>query len=832
MKKIYFLIFALFTINIASAQWQAIPINYNYWINSLATDSNKVLMSTMKGVHLSSNFGINWTLVDSSSNAKYLNGFVFKGDSIFAFSHLGVFLSTNNASGWTAMNNGLTNVFVRALEKEGNNLYAGTSSGEIFKSNNNASSWTNINTGFTNTYINDLLIDGNNFFAATNRGVYLSTNNGINWNQINSGLTDTNVSVLTKSGNNILAGTYAGKIYSSSNNGSTWNLVLSQNNSIGGLHTSSFATIADTVYAAVTFIGVFRSTDNGNTWLFTNQGMLDSVNCLTVAGNNVLAGTWHGLCKHSFADFWKKYSITTISSPLSGGATTGGGIYTIYHPCIVKAIPNQGFTFSNWSINAPYFNWYSDTVYTFDVLGNWNVFANFNILAMAAGSISGDTLFCAPITNKMYHVPPIAGVYNDSTGYEWDFNGSYNSLRRSITGDTVYIDFSTFDHGGYLTVRGKNASGFGPSSPPYHINVLSAPNGFSYYGNTIFCSPDTVNINLINEPYTTYSWNLNSIPGLTVLNTTPTSCSLYANLAPGNNQFIHFSSSNMCGSNSSHYIVLKPLGLPLNPGTITGSTYVYAGQQNVVYMVPQNLNNYMSYLWTLPTGVNGFSTQFNINADFGLAAVSGNISVKASNICGTGPESFLYVNVSPVIPNCNANFNVIADTNVLHHYFIINNSTGVQPLHYLWNWGDGTQDTIMYPSHTYNVAGYYNICLTITDSVGCTNSYCNFAYLQKSPDAIISVQVIPQGSINIDDNIFDNKVNIYPNPAKNQITIEYNSIKNQDLAIYNLLGQKVYTTTFKDKVDIDISAFQNGVYFIKINTDKQAIIKKFVKEQL
>lgn len=55
MKKIYFLIFALFTINIASAQWQAIPINYNYWINSLATDSNKVLMSTMKGIHLSSN---------------------------------------------------------------------------------------------------------------------------------------------------------------------------------------------------------------------------------------------------------------------------------------------------------------------------------------------------------------------------------------------------------------------------------------------------------------------------------------------------------------------------------------------------------------------------------------------------------------------------------------------------------------------------------------------------------------------------------------------------------------------------------------------------------
>src|ERR1039458_282817 len=67
-----------------------------------------------------------------------------------------------------------------------------------------------------------------------------------------------------------------------------------------------------------------------------------------------------------------------------------------------------------------------------------------------------------------------------------------------------------------------------------------------------------------------------------------------------------------------------------------------------------------------------------------------------------------------------------ADTNILHHYWLINYSTGDPPLQFFWNWGDSTLasfDSIPYPSHTYAHPGFHEISVTITDSTGCTSTY-------------------------------------------------------------------------------------------------------------
>ncbi|MCI4360290.1 MAG: PKD domain-containing protein, partial [Thermoplasmata archaeon] len=43
---------------------------------------------------------------------------------------------------------------------------------------------------------------------------------------------------------------------------------------------------------------------------------------------------------------------------------------------------------------------------------------------------------------------------------------------------------------------------------------------------------------------------------------------------------------------------------------------------------------------------------------------------------------------------------------------------GIGPLSYLWNFGDGQNATLQFPSHIYKVVGYYNATLTVTDAVG------------------------------------------------------------------------------------------------------------------
>ncbi|MFH0864796.1 MAG: T9SS type A sorting domain-containing protein [Bacteroidota bacterium] len=179
--------------------------------------------------------------------------------------------------------------------------------------------------------------------------------------------------------------------------------------------------------------------------------------------------------------------------------------------------------------------------------------------------------------------------------------------------------------------------------------------------------------------------------------------------------------------------------------------------------------------------------------------------------------------------NCSAQFTMFPDTAVLHHYFAVNNASGVPPLTYLWSWDDGTYDTIAYPSHTYSTAGFYNICLFITDSTGCTDTYCETSYLSKNSDAIVSVDVIPNNATGINTNYSNDKFSIYPNPATNYLTIE--TTQPSQIEILNLQGQIIYkSNTDEMNTSIDVSGFPEGLYMVKIISAKGISVQKFVKE--
>ena len=76
----------------------------------------------------------------------------------------------------------------------------------------------------------------------------------------------------------------------------------------------------------------------------------------------------------------------------------------------------------------------------------------------------------------------------------------------------------------------------------------------------------------------------------------------------------------------------------------------------------------------------------------------------------------------------------------------------------------------------------------------------------------------------------DNLIYIYPNPATNNLTIETNFNEEQRLEIINILGQTIYTTHIGRKVIINTSNYASGLYILKIYTDKEIVIRKFVKE--
>lgn len=77
----------------------------------------------------------------------------------------------------------------------------------------------------------------------------------------------------------------------------------------------------------------------------------------------------------------------------------------------------------------------------------------------------------------------------------------------------------------------------------------------------------------------------------------------------------------------------------------------------------------------------------------------------------------------------------------------------------------------------------------------------------------------------------ENAVNIFPNPAKDKIQIQSLGFSIQLLEIYNVLGEKVYASSnLKQQVlnEIDLSAFQKGIYFVKIDGDSKTFTRKIV----
>ena len=74
---------------------------------------------------------------------------------------------------------------------------------------------------------------------------------------------------------------------------------------------------------------------------------------------------------------------------------------------------------------------------------------------------------------------------------------------------------------------------------------------------------------------------------------------------------------------------------------------------------------------------------------------------------------------------------------------------------------------------------------------------------------------------------------VYPNPSNGKFTVKAEGLQQENckLEIFNLLGKEIYTAFFKEQqstLDIDLSSFPKGFYFVKFddgtNSYKQKII--------
>ena len=119
-----------------------------------------------------------------------------------------------------------------------------------------------------------------------------------------------------------------------------------------------------------------------------------------------------------------------------------------------------------------------------------------------------------------------------------------------------------------------------------------------------------------------------------------------------------------------------------------------------------------------------------------------------------------------------------------------------------------------------------------------TNGSNNWLLCYKQNDSLIyssSSTISPYDCFPIIQQIHENilinqKISIYPNPVNDKLNIKTNSNAEQSIEITNLLGQTVYKNNIRMKGIVNTSAFAKGVYILKLSSDKETVVRKFVKE--
>ncbi|HAD13017.1 MAG TPA: hypothetical protein DCF33_11350 [Saprospirales bacterium] len=125
-----------------------------------------------------------------------------------------------------------------------------------------------------------------------------------------------------------------------------------------------------------------------------------------------------------------------------------------------------------------------------------------------------------------------------------------------------------------------------------------------------------------------------------------------------------------------------------------------------------------------------------------------------------------------------------------------------EPASWHWQFGDGQSSSAQNPLHTYDSAGVYNVCLTVSNAYG-SDTQCRTVYVG------VSSTDVPENEV---------EWQLYPNPASGFVTLEYagNAPLKGPLLLFNALGQLVQTVSLPQQLAfqhrISLAGLPEGVY--------------------
>lgn len=249
-------------------------------------------------------------------------------------------------------------------------------------------------------------------------------------------------------------------------------------------------------------------------------------------------------------------------------------------------------------------------------------------------AISGTQTVCSGVSTT-YSVPAVSGA----TSYNWALPATWSG---SSTTNSITVTAGA--SGGTIAVAAVNSCTTSSSSTlAVTVNPsASVPGAVS--GPTVLCAGTTDSYSVAPvSGATSYSW---ALPGGWSGTSSTNSITVTANASGGT---ISVASVNGCGVSANQAYTVAVNTIPAQPFAISGNTITCSGMTGSYSVAP--VSGATSYIWALPGGWTGTSTSNTISATAG--ASGGNISVAASNNCGTSASQSLALTMGslPAMPS-------------------------------------------------------------------------------------------------------------------------------------------------------------------------------------
>jgi hypothetical protein len=561
---------------------------------------------------------------------------------------------------------------------------------------------------------------------------------------------------------------------------------------------------------------------------------------------------------------------------INGNISVCSGSSNTYSVALVSGASSYGWSFPGGWTGTSTSNIVTTTVSSSS--GNVTVTANNNCGTSTAqtlsvtvittpgtpGAINGSVTICSGNT-PTYSVAPVSGA----TSYTWSLPGGWTG-----SSATNIINTTANATSGNVTVTATNACG------------TSAVQTLSVTVNTTPGTPGTINGNITVCSGSANTYSIATVAGATSYNwslpsgwTGSSSTNIINSTASATSGNVTITATNACGTSALKTLSVTVNTTPAMPGTISGNVIICAGSSNTYSIA--TVVGATSYTWTKPGGWTGTSGTNILNTI--ASATSGNLTVTATNSCGTSPSQTLSVTVnSAAVANAGS-----SQTITCSNPTVSLSGSGVTT--FTWSGsgivsGGNTANPIINTSGTYSLVGSTSGCnsntatvvvssntiaptvsastsnsiicgppfqgtATLTASGASTytwNTSATTTAIAVSPSVTTNYTVTGTNASNgcTNTTVFTqsvstctglnqitstvSEINIYPNPTTGIANLVINEkLLGTELNVYNLFGEVIYTSKLQRlNIELNLNEQANGVYFIRIGSQTKKIIKE------